>query len=107
MCIVYKAIDYSCIVPTMPTSSNARIRLAGRAELAKMLHVSRSRAVQLSEKPGFPEPLDVITMGNVWALDDVIGWAVSQGRTLDLGALSLVVDARTEDNRDAKTSPIA
>ncbi|MET3807629.1 hypothetical protein ABIB25_004655 [Nakamurella sp. UYEF19] len=40
-----------------------RMRLAGRAELAEMLHVSRSRAVQLSEQPGFPEPPDILVMG--------------------------------------------
>jgi hypothetical protein len=74
----------------MGTFIGVRIKLAGRAELAKMLHVSRSRAVQLSEKPGFPEPLDVLTMGNVWALEDVIDWAARQGRILDLDALTIV-----------------
>ncbi|WP_188944617.1 DNA-binding protein [Nakamurella endophytica] len=52
-----------------------------------MLHVSRSRAVQLSNQRGFPEPLDVLTMGQVWALDDLITWADANGRTLDLQAL--------------------
>lgn len=72
------------------------MRLAGRAELAKMLHVSRSRAVQLSEQPGFPQPLDVLVMGNVWALDDIVAWAGQRGRELDLEALGLDVEAKTD-----------
>jgi hypothetical protein len=64
------------------------MRLAGRAELMRLLGVSRTRAVQISDRADFPAPVDVLSMGNIWALDDVIAWAEKVGRTLDLDALT-------------------
>jgi prophage regulatory protein len=64
------------------------MRLAGRAELMRLLGVSRTRAVQISDRADFPAPVDVLSMGNIWALDDVITWAEKAGRKLDLDALT-------------------
>lgn len=47
-----------------------------------MLGVSRQRVGQLAARPDFPEPLDVLAMGKVWAADDIRRWATDRGRTL-------------------------
>jgi len=70
---------YSAVMngPTTPTR-----KLAGRAELRKLFGVSATRTVQITEQPDFPAPLDSLTMGLVWAMDDVMAWAEAKGRTL-------------------------
>jgi len=64
-----------------------RGRLAGRGELRRLFGVSATRTIQIAERPDFPEPLDELSVGKIWALDDVIAWAERSGRTLDLGSL--------------------
>lgn len=76
---------YSSVMtgPMSPTR-----KLAGRAELRKLLGVSATRTVQITEQPDFPAPLDSLTMGLVWAMGDVTAWAETKGRTLHLDALT-------------------
>ncbi len=48
--------------------------LMGQAEIADRLGVSRQRVQQLSAKPNWPEPFDVLAMGKVWWIKDVDEW---------------------------------
>jgi len=68
-------------------------RLVGAAELLDLLRVGRTRLATLTARPGFPPPVVVLRMGSVWDLDQVIAWAESAGRTLDLAALTTDVQA--------------
>lgn len=49
--------------------------LMGTAEIAALLGVSRQRVLKLAEKPGFPKPLAVLSMGKVWSGSDIRDWA--------------------------------
>lgn len=77
---------YSAVMtgPTTPTR-----KLAGRAELRKLFGVSATRTVQITEQADFPAPLDSLTMGLVWAMDDVTAWAQAKGRTLHFDSLGI------------------
>ena len=57
-----------------------RHRLAGTAEIAVMLGVSRQRVQQLTGRGDFPEPYDVLLGGRVWLRSDVEAWARAHGR---------------------------
>jgi predicted DNA-binding transcriptional regulator AlpA len=46
-------------------------KLAGLAEVAGLAGVSRTRAGQLANHPGFPEPVQRLAMGPVWRESDV------------------------------------
>ena len=72
----------------MDTAPMTRGRLAGRGELRRLFGVSATRTIQIAERPDFPEPLDELSVGKIWALDDVIAWADRSGRTLNLAALT-------------------
>lgn len=63
------------------------MRLAGAAEIALLLDVSRQRVGQLAAKPWFPAPLDRLSMGAVWSLDDIRDFAERTGRPFHLEAL--------------------
>lgn len=73
----------------MPTSQVSIARfvrvqdLAGTAEIAKMLGISRQRVYQLTSTPGFPEPECRLEMGNVWDAEKVRRWARAHGRLGD------------------------
>ncbi len=54
--------------------------LVGAAEIGVMLGISRQRVQQLADKPGFPAPTVVLSMGKVWHADDVRRWAETTGR---------------------------
>lgn len=54
--------------------------LVGTSEIAQRLGVTRQRITQLSKTKGFPEPLERLTMGPVWAWEDVEAWAKETGR---------------------------
>ncbi len=69
------------------------MRLVGRAEIRKMLGVSHTRVVFLASQPDFPPPLDELSVGKIWSLDDVLAWADKRGRTLNLDALTTDVQA--------------
>lgn len=75
-----------------------RMRLVGRGELRRLLGVSHTRVVFLADQPDFPAPLDELSVGKIWALDDVIDWADRKGRHLNLDALSTASDAATGPN---------
>lgn len=45
----------------------------GVAEIAERLHVSRSRADQITREKSFPEGRR-LTMGTVWSTEDVEAW---------------------------------
>ena len=62
-------------------------RLVGRGELRRLFGVSATRTVQIAERPDFPPPLDELSVGKIWALEDVMEWADRTGRTLDLDSL--------------------
>jgi hypothetical protein len=49
--------------------------------------VSATRTIQIADRPDFPPPLDELSVGKIWALDDVIAWAERTGRTLKLDEL--------------------
>jgi len=49
--------------------------LMGTAEVALLLGVSRQRVLQLASRAGFPEPVAVLRMGNVWRGAEVREWA--------------------------------
>ncbi len=59
-----------------------RHRLAGPAEIAAMLGVSRQRVQQLARSGDFPEPYDVLAGGRVWLRSDVEAWARTHGRII-------------------------
>lgn len=72
--------------------------LLGMAEVCVLLHVSRQRVQQLASestapenipvsRPPFPAPTQILAMGSVWALDDIILWAERADRELDFAAL--------------------
>ena len=65
-----------------------QLRLVGRGELRRLFGVSATRTIQIAERPDFPPPLDELSVGKIWALDDVIAWAERTGRTLNLAELS-------------------
>lgn len=45
------------------------------AEVQQLLGgVSRQRASEIVQRPGFPKPLDVLATGRIWARDDVVAW---------------------------------
>ena len=50
------------------------MRLMGTAEIAKAMGVGRQRAYQISRQKGFPDPVDTLEMGAVWAAEDVEAW---------------------------------
>jgi hypothetical protein len=61
-------------------------RLAGIAEIAEMLRVSKHTAVRYSGRPDFPPPLDRLASGPIWRTEDVEKWAqehlpLPRGRT--------------------------
>ncbi len=66
-------------------------RLLGTQELSVLLGVNRARVYQLSQKPGFPAPRDVLGAGNIWWLHDIEDWAHGRGRTLHPEALTVIV----------------
>lgn len=68
-------------------------RLVGTAEIAALLGLSTQRIWQLADesrkgisrrgRDPFPLPAQTLDMGAVWALDDVLYWAMLTGRTVD------------------------
>ena len=85
---------------TRPTRD---IRLVGRGELKRLLGVSYTRTVYLADQPDFPAPLDELSVGKIWALDDVLAWAQRKGRTLDLASLTTGVKAGGNSGPQSKS----
>ena len=51
--------------------------LMGTSEVAALLGVSSQRVLVISRQPGFPKPLAVLKMGNVWRGADIRQWAAA------------------------------
>jgi len=49
--------------------------LAGVAEVAEMLGVTKNTVLKYARRPEFPEPLDRLATGPVWRRVDVEAWA--------------------------------
>lgn len=49
-------------------------QLAGIAEIAELLGVTRQRVTQLTKREDFPPPVERLRMGPVWNLSDVKDW---------------------------------
>lgn len=74
--------------------------LAGLAEVAELLGVSRERVRQLRAEPGFPEPVAELQATPLWRRGDVAVWDSSRRRRpgrrpekLDVAALADIVSA--------------
>ena len=50
------------------------------AELTQMLGVTKTRAMQISRKADFPEPLGELSVGRVWSYDAVVEFCRATGR---------------------------
>ena len=57
-------------------------KIAGIAELALMLDVSRQRAWKITKAPDFPAPCYEMKAGDFWRVADVQAWARRHRRTL-------------------------
>jgi len=66
----------------MSTITDVTKPVIGMGELMRMLGVSRTRAVQLTNDADFPAPFVELMMGKVWNTADVEQWAARRGRTL-------------------------
>lgn len=51
-----------------------KIRFMGAAEIGKRLGVGRNRVYQITRDRDFPAPYQTLTMGSIWAVDDVEAW---------------------------------
>jgi len=69
--------------PRPPRIADLGAPYMGTAEIGRLIGVSRQRVHQLTAKPGFPEPYDVLAMGKVWQRADVEAWAREHGRLND------------------------
>jgi hypothetical protein len=59
------------------------MELAGVAEIAELLGVSRQRINALVKThPEFPAPLAELTAGRIWDIDAIRQWAARTGREL-------------------------
>src|SRR5436305_5791076 len=69
-----------------PDSYGCRVqlRLAGLAEVAELLAVSRRTASRYTARPDFPAPVSRLRSGPIWLEDDILAWArgspVERGR---------------------------
>ena len=45
------------------------------AEIVEYLGVSQQRALVLSNRPDFPEPIAQLRVGRIWRAEDVRAWA--------------------------------
>lgn len=61
-------------------ASGAVHHLAGSAEVAALLRVSRQRVHRLAKRADFPEPVAVLSQGKVWERAAVEAWARANGR---------------------------
>ncbi len=54
--------------------------LMGTSEVAALLGISRQRVLKIAQQPGFPAPVAVLKMGNVWRGQDIRAWAAQRAR---------------------------
>ena len=67
----------SSVVDAMATkrATKRKLDLAGLAEIAEVLEVTRRHAIRLTSEPGFPEPIARLRATPVWRRADVERWA--------------------------------
>jgi hypothetical protein len=70
-------------VPGMAKRGRQAGTLAMSAELMQMLGVGKTRLHQLRQDPDWPEPIDTLKGGEVFAVADIKKWAAKKGRTLN------------------------
>jgi predicted DNA-binding transcriptional regulator AlpA len=58
-----------------PMAAKRKLNLAGTAEVAEVLQVTRRHAIRLTSEPGFPEPIARLRATPVWRRGDVERWA--------------------------------
>ena len=58
----------------MSRSPDPGADLMGTSEVAALLGISRQRVLVISRQAGFPKPLAVLKMGNVWRSSDILKW---------------------------------
>lgn len=58
-------------------------KLMGASEIATRLRIGRARTYQLVGRRDFPEPYQVLAMGQVWLADDVEAWIKEKRPHLD------------------------
>jgi predicted DNA-binding transcriptional regulator AlpA len=62
----------------------SELRVAGLAEVAKILGVSKRTATRYAKRDDFPRPAAQLAMGPIWHAEDVEEWAgatlVKRGR---------------------------
>ena len=61
----------------MAYGSVVPLKLAGLAEVAELLGVSKRTATRYSVRDDFPEPVARLRAGPIWLEEDVLGWARS------------------------------
>lgn len=54
------------------------VELMGTSEVAALLGISRQRVLVIAQQPGFPKPLAVLKMGNVWRGGDIRRWVAAR-----------------------------
>jgi hypothetical protein len=74
------AVNHSLSAATL-TLTRMSPELAGLAEIAAMLEVTKRTASNYTQRDDFPEPIDRLAAGPVWRRSDIEEWA---GRTLPL-----------------------
>lgn len=67
----YLESETAAVVDRVVSQVEREVRLAGVTEAASLMRVSRQRATQLSQRPGFPAPVAVLAMGPVWLRADL------------------------------------
>lgn len=81
---VFASVCYTCprrshTYPDRRTTEDAQMKavpeLAGLAEVAALLHVSKRTASRYTERPDFPEPLQRLASGPIWSANEVSRWA--------------------------------
>lgn len=60
--------------------------LAGAAEVAEMLGISRQAVHKLSKGADFPEPVARLKAGAIWERDVIATWAGERGRVVHAAA---------------------
>lgn len=75
----------------------------GQAEIADRLGVSRQRVQQLTNKPNWPDPFDVLAMGKVWWIKDIEQWI--RDHRPDLHDVEPSADDKPIGNRHGRTGP--
>jgi predicted DNA-binding transcriptional regulator AlpA len=61
----------------MAYGSGVELQLAGLAEVAELLGVSKRTATRYSLRSDFPEPVARLRAGPVWLEEDILAWARS------------------------------